>query len=41
MDEDLRRYLEGMEARLLGRINGASERMLNRLGSLERDFATT
>jgi hypothetical protein len=35
MDDDLRSYLEGMEARLLRRINDGNEDVLSRLNSLE------
>ena len=38
MDEELRTYLEGMESRLMARMNDQHERLQNRLGSLERDF---
>lgn len=38
MDEELQRYLEGMEERLMARMNDQIERVLNRIGSLERDF---
>ncbi len=41
MDEEAKRYLDAMEARLTARINDYSERMLNRLASLEQDFQNT
>jgi hypothetical protein len=41
MDEELRAYLEGMEARILQRLNDVTERLSNRMGSLESDFQNT
>jgi hypothetical protein len=35
MDDDLRTYLEEMEARMLRRINDGNETILSRLNSLE------
>ncbi len=37
MDEELRKYLDGMMAQ----INGQHERVLNRLTAIERDFSNT
>jgi len=41
MDEEMRRYLEAMEGRLMARLNNGEERILNRLEALERDFTNT
>ena len=41
MDEELRAYLEAMEARLLASFNVGQERILNRMASLEGDFQNT
>jgi hypothetical protein len=41
MDEELRQYLEAMEARLTARVNDRHERLLNRLTAIERDFTNT
>lgn len=41
MDEEMRRYLEAMEGRLMMRLNNSEERILNRLDALERDFTNT
>lgn len=38
MDEDLRQYLEAMEARLMGRINGNHETILSALRELRTDL---
>jgi uncharacterized protein (DUF1778 family) len=35
MDEELRGYLEAMEARLMARLNNSEERILNRLATME------
>ena len=37
MDDELRKYLDGMMAQ----INGQFERVLNRLTAVERDFQNT
>jgi hypothetical protein len=39
MDEELKQHLEAMEARLMGRINGVMERLLEVQGNL-RDLRT-
>ena len=41
MDEELKRYLDDLRADLMNQINDGSERVLNRLGSLEKDFTNT
>jgi hypothetical protein len=38
MDEELRGYLEAMEARLMRHLNDASERALDRISTLEREL---
>jgi hypothetical protein len=35
MDEELKRHLEAMESRLMGRINGNQEAMLDRFNRIE------
>jgi hypothetical protein len=35
MDEELKQYLDAMEGRLMARINGGNEPILNRLTTLE------
>ena len=37
MDEELRAYLEAMEGRLVGKLNVANERILDRLTEVERE----
>jgi hypothetical protein len=41
MDEELRRYLEAMESRLMARMNDNQERVIERLANLERDFTNS
>jgi hypothetical protein len=41
MDEELRKYLDPMEGRLIARFNISEERILNRLAAVERDFQNT
>jgi hypothetical protein len=41
MDEELRGYLEAMEARLMARLNNSEERILNRLATMEADASNT
>jgi hypothetical protein len=41
MDDELKAFLAAMEAGLLKQINDGNEQVLNRLGSLERDFTNT
>jgi hypothetical protein len=41
MDEELKRYLDDMQARLMQQINDGNELIINRLSSLEKDFANT
>lgn len=41
MDEELKRYLDEMQARLMQQMNDGHELILNRLSSLEKDFANT
>jgi hypothetical protein len=41
MDEEMRRYLEAMEGRLMARLNNSEERVLNRLDALERNSTNT
>ena len=41
MDEETKRFFDAMEARLTARLNDNSERILNRLASLERDLENT
>lgn len=39
MDEELKQYLDEMQARLMQQINDGNELVINRLSSLEKDFA--
>ena len=41
MDPELLRYLEGMEGRLVARMNDQHEQLLDRLTALESDFLNT
>jgi hypothetical protein len=41
MDDELKRYLDAMQTRLMQQINDGQERILNRLSTLERDFVNT
>ena len=41
MDEETKRFLDAMEARLTARLNDNFERILKRLTSLEQDFQNT
>lgn len=41
MDEELRRYLEGMEQRLMARMNGQHERLIEAVSGLRSDFQAT
>jgi hypothetical protein len=41
MDEELRRYLETMESRIMARISDTTERLIERMNGLERDFQNT
>ena len=41
MDDELKRYLDEMQARLMQQINDGNELIINRLSSLEKDFANT
>ncbi|HME21236.1 MAG TPA: hypothetical protein VKI44_07765 [Acetobacteraceae bacterium] len=38
MDEELRHHLDAMEERLIGRLNSQTERVLDRLTTLEADI---
>lgn len=41
MDEELKQYLDEMQARLMQQINDGNELVINRLSSLEKDFTNT
>jgi hypothetical protein len=41
MDDELKRYLDAMQARIMQQINDVQERILNRLTTLEKDFLNT
>ncbi len=41
MDDELKHYLDAMQARLMQQINNGHERILDRLSALEKDFMNT
>jgi hypothetical protein len=41
MDDDLKRYLNDMQAALRRDLNNNTERLLNKMNALERDFRNT
>ena len=41
MDDELKRYLDTMQTRLMQQINDGHERILDRFSTLEKDFMNT
>ena len=41
MDDELKRYLDAMQTRLMEQFNDGHERILDRLSTLENDFMNT